>query len=1143
MFQFLSSVLQQRPHRAFKTLCVVLIAGAVITAMLPMSVAPTLASPPPEQPRYSSSPAPSVTTTAAQPSWVTLEDFSDGDISEYADDTDNASVSGGELVFDSGDSQEQATGIHTNTTLHPDNPDFPDAGDTIRYNLRYNNSSSLITSFGFGAGKNFEVDPIDNQISFGSESPASASLQSNVNTNLTVTITWYKNDTLYAEVSNSSQVIGTVTGNASEDSEYLVFGADLSGTYGYKYWYDNVDVLPAQPDVSGTVRDQNGDPVNNASVVAMAYYPNLSEDTSKLRQRLQDVKPDVWRPNLDLLGSDGKFKTVDGTYVAVHTSSDWNLNRFQADGAQILAGSGPDLDTPNLVVDSDKQLILTAWDAQNEGLVQDGVDSDLPGATTTGKIVVQRIDGANQTLEEFTLETQPFFRTHYGPGTYVNPVRKTHEAAVVNGLPVGFYRVFPKGNPAASYVLAVAPNRNLNKMDLQPWVQGLKTKLGDLSARAKAYKDITNKSGVAVRTTTTNESGYYEFNYGKTPNEVALKAIRPPEGMNTSHYTGTHPNAGELKTYMDNQIQKAKNDIESIKDQNLTVQNPVCGNAAPEIGSAYLPANGPTVSPPEQNVNIEMREVTTPNFMETANQLCMKNSVREQLLNSSLSGLLGRANLSALSTAELRSLLTDLKKGMIDNPDVCKRWARNMGASGSQLEECESGTDENGDGRVGGAIPTNPQDAARETVENAVNSAEETIENTADTVDDGVPEVTSPDGDVSVNGDNITVEYDTGMETVVPDDVFVRIHFSNGTTKIVSGNSSHVVIDERVGRSTLVRLEDYPLGDAASAEVEFSVFGSEGLASGSVTARNPTFQGTVPPLDAIRLSSSQPGPNERVVVDPIPGESSKFGSVTDISVQGPDGSAINTTNVTNGKASFTTNGAGVYRAEVQFTNPAGKTFTEVISIRAGKKGVDRPPTIRAASGPTGLFAIVSDGLVAGSLQTSNAGETVTARGLIGADADVPSSVHVHTQELEVQRGHTTTIQLLRAPDESQLSKRTGDVLHEPAISSDGFGYRIEDGNEQALPQNGSGQYGTLRMQSNQTVVETYSDPTGSISVQLVNEPGTLDTIAYETCLRVGVLCGGFPSTSDLPFGWTTPALDVTILALGGVVVGRRRWSA
>lgn len=896
--------------------------------------------------------------------------------------------------------------------------------------------------------------------------------------------------------------------------------------------------------VTGTVRDQSGDPVNNASVVAMAYYPNLSADVNKLRNRLQDVKPDVWKPKLELTGSDGKFAEANGSYAAVHTSDDWNLDRFQTDGPQILAGSGPDLDTPNLVVSTNNQLILTTWNAGQEGFAEDGVNSDLPGKTSSGQIVVQRIDAANQTLEEFTLNTTDFFETYYGPGTFVSPVRNTHEAAVIDGLPVGFYRIYPKANPAASYVIAVAPERNVNLMNRQPWVEGLKTKLGDLSARAEEFKNITNKNGVAIKTTRTDASGSFNFSFKKTPKSVSLKAVRRPEGMAASDFNGSYPSAGELKTYMDTQIEQARDDIESIKDQNLTVQNPACGDAAPEIGSAYLPANGPTVSPPAPSVDIEMKEVTSPNFLSTANQLCLQNSVRAQLLNSSLSGLLGRLNTSALSTAELRSLLTDLKKGMIDNPDVCKRWARNMGASGSQLDECESGTDENGDGTIGGTIPSDPGNAARETVEEAVNTAQETAENTRDTVEDGVPEVTSPEGNVSTNGENITVEYDTGMETVLPEDVFVRIHFSNGTTKIVSGNSSYVTIDERFGRSTVVRLEDYPLGDAASAEVEFSVFGSEGVASGSVTARNPTFQGTVPGLRAVRLSSTQPGPNDRVVIEAIPESASDFGKVTAIRVQGPNG-PVNVSNVSNGQAAFTTDGAGTYRAELAFTNPGGKTFTEVVSISAGKNGVDRPPTIRGASGPTGLFAVVSDGFVGGSLQSSNAGKEVTARGFLASDADVPTSVHVYTQELEVQRGHTTRIQVLRAPDESQLSQRTGDVLHEPAISSDGFGYRKAQGESQALPQNDSGQYGTLKMQSNQTVVETFSDSTGAVGVKLVNSPGTLDTIAYETCLRVGVFCGGLPDPDlpDIPVGWSTPALDLTFLTLAGLVAGRRRWSA
>jgi len=90
--------------------------------------------------------------------------------------------------------------------------------------------------------------------------------------------------------------------------------------------------------------------------------------------------------------------------------------------------------------------------------------------------------------------------------------------------------------------------------------------------------------------------------------------------------------------------------------------------------------------------------------------------------------------------------------------------------------------------------------------------------------------------------------------------VSVIADYSNGTSRVVP--SEYVSVNPNIGRADQITVEDFPLGtdDPAQVSLRLRVAGNNELATASTTVTNPQFSGEAPTIDAVELTSLQPGP-------------------------------------------------------------------------------------------------------------------------------------------------------------------------------------------------------------------------------------------------------------------------------------------
>ena len=913
----------------------------------------------------------------------------------------------------------------------------------------------------------------------------------------------------------------------------IVLDAPQDSSISWKVDEIKAGATSTTPDLAGHVTDQSGTPVDNATVKVVSYdtadfsgtSAEIQSDIDRVKKRISNPEPPEWDPDRTLTGSDS-LTDVDGTYAIAHSAEKWNLNGFQLGGGPTVIPD-PKLSQPAVTLPAEQSLVVSLWDATDQDFVEDSADADLPGATTSGTVVVERLDAAGDSISTTTRQTQPMVQIT----SATNLGTKTHEAvAFPDGLSPGFYRIYPEGHPDRAYTLAVAPDANVNKLK-NTIIEGLKDRQGSLTERAQNLEDYVANNKVAVQNTTTNETGYYSFSFGSsTVTEATVVAYKKPDAMSAST-----PSRGEIVDYYESQLTESVETTEGV----LT-----CESGIGDLGSYYAPGGQAQVDIPDGEADLDVVKVGIPDDLPIDQRACLEQELLSDLRNSSLADYAPfiRQNLDDLSREELDRLLTQLGNGALTNERLCKETLSDLGVSATS--ECGASQDELNDGwigPVGEGIPVNDTDQiARETVEQIVRSGTPNLgsggwNGGGGGGGGGSPTVSPGDIENTISG---TFPF-PGVNLVDESVVTVRAHLTNGTTKVYNLSSEYVSVERRTVRPDVVRVEDLPIGDVGGAELAVDVVTPDTVAGASEPITNPDFSGSLPALRAVKVSAAQPGPEERIEVG-VDGEAGgKFGKLLNVTVIGPSGQLVNTTNVTEDAASFSTNGSGRYKVRLTMTNPGGQEFVEVVGVVAGEQSRARPPTLRGRSGPLGTFAVVSDGLESGDLDVAAAETQLRVAAIIGSDADVPPSIHLHTQAIDTADDYTTTARVLRAPDQQAVNKRTTIIHHGASVPEDAIIYRQQT---QPLPRNETNEYGRTRYQPNQSVVESYSDAGGSLSVRRITDPGLVDEAFYQVRLRTPawVPITTAPLVPDLG---GLSGLAVLLLDLGGVLLlalGRRR---
>jgi len=326
--------------------------------------------------------------------------------------------------------------------------------------------------------------------------------------------------------------------------------------------------------------------------------------------------------------------------------------------------------------------------------------------------------------------------------------------------------------------------------------------------------------------------------------------------------------------------------------------------------------------------------------------------------------------------------------------------------------------------------------------------------------------------------------------------VSVIAHYSNGTRQVVS--DEYVSVNDGAITDT-VRLKEFPYGEGDPAQVSFrlNVAGPSDdvgddtpeFANDETVITNPTYNGDVPGIASIELSTIRPGPNDDVTLTVNPERESSFRKLIDATVYAPDGTTVPVGNVTNGDTvDFQTNGQGIYRIEYTVQNRGGQNFTDTISVQAAASDQDLNPGLYAHSGPLGNIALASDGLSGGSVDVTDSGR-VEVVAQLPEDADTPNEVEVYTSGLSTGPETPVEVRVVQGDDRQGISKHTYVRIHGKRISEDALVYRNGD---QPVTRDGETRFGRVTVDADGTSILTWTDKSGVVETTVNNDPGWLD---------------------------------------------------
>lgn len=852
---------------------------------------------------------------------------------------------------------------------------------------------------------------------------------------------------------------------------------------------DNQNITLGQDTISGTVEKTDGTPCADCTVKLLAV--NFSaldvQDPSEYEERAneliaesENVTPPEWDPDADLKSN---FSETEGVYVAAHTKDDWDVRGFDVKELDFVPTASKNLVTlsqPKTQFDADEKVVVSVWNAEKDPWLQDSADEDLPGVTDSGTVVFQQVGPGGEELNDpLRVNTTKMVQTQA-------PIGKKHEAAVAD-LPTGFYRVYPESNPAASYLISVGDPESR----IEGWRDNLETKAGSLTDQAKTIRNRIDSHKFEPITTTTNAKGEWSVTANTHLEKTSIIAYKVPPALNKDPQNAT----------MD--------DLNSVFE--MGTYN----------GSYVLPADAERVDVPKSNVTVRVVGTDAPGYADPRQYANLRDWFNNFIANHSYA--------EAIPVLQQRLAEADDEQAK----ELYRQWL-NLAKENEDLRE--KATENNGGKtiiRERTKVVEKINNTNTSEMQSELQALRESLSELRTTIDNGTVESTTSEGNVSLR-----FPFDTNLS---PDQVAVLVHYSNGTTRTLSPqNSSYVSIDSNVGGDDVV-ISEFPLNgsDAAVATFDVTVATPDGTGHASERVKNPTFDGDVPSLAAIDLSTLRPGPDEHVRLTLQPDADAKFKRLESVTVYGPDGNEI-TANVTNSRTGqFTTTGAGTYHIQTVYSNLDGKNFTTTVQITAGDTDQKMPAGLRVVESVVGTYALTGEGLDSGSVELAEGGSEVRVFARISNTSDVPGQLHVYTHAVTLPPDSNLDVHVVRGEERRAVSKTVGVTIHTASLPEDSYVYR----NGQPLPQDKQTRHGRIKEQGGHTVISTYTDDSGSLTVSTNANPGYWDKAVWlwQTTM---------PDLPDLPFSASIPLGAVesggaSIPALGvvGVAFYRRRRAA
>lgn len=851
--------------------------------------------------------------------------------------------------------------------------------------------------------------------------------------------------------------------------------------------------LPLSATISGQViTSDGGQPVSNATVKALEANVTKFEEQegsrqaaldkiAEIRAELNDPEPPEYKNFSDDVktdgwtGSDGVLSSADN-YAVVHTQEQWTNERARLEpdlvsplAAKLPAASfkDPQLGEPKVHdVPANEPVIVTAWDASNTGLFeyQDTIDSDLPGETTDSNVTLQKIGPGGSVLQDnITVETHDFAKTG---ASIVSD--KTHQAGTVTLSP-GVYKVVPEGGGTPTFI--VAGEQDADEI-LSGYYEGLRDRQDQLTNRAQYIQDLIDDGKFQPTTVTTNEMGHFSMSPGANVEKVGLIAYKKPDALDSV----TVDDLQDSDVTRENITQDEMRQLWDESDYNGSLH-------APTEMEMYDIGND------SENVTVETREFSSPYNGDTDRVAeawdWFTTFLDEHTYSEAVSAVQQR--LDTLSDEELRDHYLEMLQMAKENQHLEDQ-------TDDILNESEV------------------QDATIDELRNDTRQLEQDIQELENSIEAG-------DGSSEITNQTLSARQEFGTQ-LDSENVQVLVHYTNGTSETVPTSSEYVSISDNLLGGSTIHLEDYPVGDAPAATAHFRIVTEDGMGESRQNARNPDFAGEIPELDAVDLTSMNPGPDETVRVRAHPNPTAAFGGVEDVMVHGPDGTKLNSSMTDTDGAEFKTAGEGVHHVALTYSNLDGDNFTTTFRVMAADENRNMPASVRVKQSPVGTYALTGDKLSGGDASVSNGGSTVNVAGRIAQEDSAPGTVHVHTHGLSLAPDARTHVSVLRGDNGQTVSKNVRVVMHTPELSDEAIVYREgTDGlvfDKASIDGDGS-QYGTVTKRQQNATIRTYTNDDGRVTVQTIESPGWVERQQH----RINGIAQSLPSPS-LPFGMMAP---------------------
>jgi len=940
--------------------------------------------------------------------------------------------------------------------------------------------------------------------------------------------------TMSAEVyesSNKSNLINqtSVSANASEDLTYfyaLAGSATFGGGNGetisgiisnpsiskassspFPGWEDTAPLLRAV--------DQNGDPVPNAEIEAWSVQSeNLGDEVENKEARaeeildeLDDVQPDQWTPPTQADLSYGDLTDLyggeqpSGLYPTAHTKGDMGIAGW-ADTHDLI---------PRLEFESGETIYLYAWDGSagaNMGPTDDGVTSEHYGEIADEPTFnLKRLSATGETLDNHTVSAT---ETYSGG---IPPLSYDHNYATAE-VPDGYYLVTVQGSDTPGYVIKVGEATDVLTTEMR-------TEANQLTKQAESLQNYLEGDTMARDSVIANEKltrqrheeeamplDYDAFDYGDGYVNVGLsesgKDINDLERDRVDEFPSVSGTEIYLQGYRGPGYgvgDYGTNDTSDIMELASNVDEPIYVSKKPkrvDLSKIEDPNNA--------TIEVTLTKLDTglnPNISEYANKT---ERLKNELLNQ--------------STAELESLFRDNPE-LLNKTDLETRHEelQDLIESNNDLEE-----------RV-----EELRDA--ESVEDAGNATEEQLRNDLAAMEQAIAELEG-----QLEAEPPTSEIDNGeifaefpfAESLDPDSVTVIANYEDGSSEVVPEEYISVESASVLGGDQVVVEGLEIASDRAVADLEVKGVSTEGaLGSSRDTITNPAYQGTIPELDAIDVSTLRPGVGESVAVEPR-SSAEGYDGAESVTVYDPTGQTLNVTQ--NGERfTWSPNKAGTHTVRLTYTNDIGGQFTETFRLAAEENPSSTPPTVRVTDGIGGNLLLAGNGLESGSISVNGADAEIVAQ----APSDQsPSSLDIRAQQLTVD---SMDISVVIGGNQQSVDR------HVSLRVWANFGVEnalVLRGPSEPITANEETPFGAFETRTSESgaehqVVETYTDADGTTTVQVKRNPSLLDRASYQIAIwGIDLPLTILPTTPQtaLPLTMTAPpAVDEA--TAGQVVFG------